>query len=263
MRILKIAVGTTIIIGSLGVGFFLIESRAPIDDAVQNPERSFSENPLATTIFSTNNPAENPVSLRATGKSSENATEKISKKIAEELIAQNPGGPSLTNGIPSITALDPEKLIEEATAAGLASFDYDSFKPEANIKALTIISVSDKQTLETYFTEFNAALENGRMKLPSELDGSSLAAFVTASHAISETVEKLSRIKTPAGVAVWHAEEIAVLTAQKNIFEAIVGANIDPIRALAAIQAFPASQTELAKLSELFTDFIIKENLSI
>lgn len=266
MRALKIILSFIVIVGSIGVGIFIIgQSVLGKGDKISLKNPPVSENiaELNSLIPKVQNDPPAKSEPLPNPDENKNSTEEFAKKIAEKLIKKNPEGPSILDGKSIVSALDPEKLTDEILAEELGNFDYESLKTEVKASSLKIMVLPSKSDLENYFRKFNQALTgplagvkiSGNDLSPQDMDLIALG--------IGKMIAGLYNLPVPSDLADWHAEEITLLTAQKNIYETLANVQYDPVKALLVIGAVQELDGEFKTLTAKFNKFIADNGLSI
>ena len=171
-----------------------------------------------------------------------NITRGLSKKIATELLAKNPGGPSLLDGKPSLTAENPEALINQILSKEIENFNYDDFNPTVRITELKI-AVNSPDATKKFAEEFHAAFQPFLdSSIPT--DNLSPAVFTPLITLTQKTAADLYTIPVPATLAPKLAKTIELLKTHEMIFRSIADAEIDPFRAFLALQLWEPKKTE-------------------
>lgn len=265
MKKISTLIGWLIIFGSLITSVFIVGKGALTlpkpQPAETNAPNAFEPVPASLPTPSQSETLE--TNIQPNGNEPQNATQALAKLLAGQLIKNNPQGPALLNGERQLQALNPDSLIETALASELENFDYLSFKTYIPISQIKINPASDPITLQKYLGNFQAIIKNESEPFAINLENPSAQEFSKIAQVLETTINDLLNLPAPTPLAALHAEEISLLTAQKNIFTALAAADADPLKALLAAQAFPIINQELENLSEKFTEFISANNLTL
>jgi hypothetical protein len=235
---------TLIAIAALGSGTYLIGKRAlaPKDNAAKLLGEFAS---LQESVPETVLPADFPFK--------ENITREFASTLAKELVEKNPYGPNLIDGERSIEGFDPDFIINEFLTDGVSQIDYESFKPEIPANAFRTTGTVTKESALAYAKNFNRATTENSVTIGAS-GALSIREFASAAEKLQGAIDALARITVPAPFAELHREEMALLTAEKNIFLAFLNMETDPLTALAAFQMLPVVLGELNDLQKGFME---------
>jgi len=239
------------IVGSalLFAGFLMVHA----NPALENKELSANINETVRPLSE---------SLQILPKNTEpNATEAIAKQIAQELIAKNPNGPSLLDGKSAIESIDPETLLNDVLAEELARFNPEDLQPIISVEELNLLNDNSKVALETYFKGLRNIL--AQSKIDSTITSFNAQEFLAFSKNLQEITDALYSLPVPVMLAPFHADELSLIEAQKNIFKRAAYASEDPLSAYLAIQMLPSINEEFLKISTAYSEIIEKNNLQI
>jgi len=267
MRFLKKLLPIALIFGAVTAGIFIVgrySQRAPSIATLSYEAaagRSFYE------LTPTANQTESLESLGATQNSASlagpafNFTRDIAKKIALELIGKNNQDPSLlASG--RINAIKPDEVVNSFLDEELKKIDYQKFIPEINYRDLKISSAGAKTDLEKYFRDSQIIIKRNLIGLGITASLFNETDIVKIIQALSRASQGLRELSVPLQLMTLHGREINLLTAQKNIFEAISNYRRDPLNAFTAFQSLGLITDEFNKLRQEFQEFALRNNLS-
>ena len=238
---MKKIIALGIIAASLTAGVLIIGSQSNPSE-VAAPEKSSDEPEM--------------FSLPASSSISKNITRDLSEKIGKEIIARNPEGPALINNDEWVKALDPEEVINKLLADDIENFNYKDLMPSINLNELKIASEPNPQLTKQYLKNFQSILKNNFLDLSFNSKNPDYADFNRLIAAYEKTIAEFYNLATPQELAAVHQKEIALLNAQKTIFENIKNYKNDPVLALLSIQANGQIDQEFTRLKEKINDFI-------
>ncbi len=180
-----------------------------------------------------------------------NLTTVIAQEIVQKIISKNPPGSLKKNG-GGIAAVAPDALIEEVVAKRLSEFDPAQFTENISPSSLVVTAVNDDTAVAAYVAGLNAALKKHYARLPVGVIASGLAAekFAAITATLDTVISDLYSLPVPPRAASFHAKQIGLFTAQKNIFAAIADMQNDPFKALLAVQALKGAQETMRALRE-------------
>ncbi len=180
-----------------------------------------------------------------------NSTEKIASKLSQEILSRNANGPELIGEKPWLSVADPEAVLDQLIDETLANFDYQSFKPIVRDSEIIISPQNDKNSVNAYLAFFQNVLSSNvpRFKKDEGFVAENLKSLLTA---YEKTVTELKKLAVPSSLKELHKEEIALLTAQKTVFEIILNYQQDPFQTVLALRANDDLNKELAVLKQKF-----------
>lgn len=181
---------------------------------------------------------------------SKNITRDLSEKIGKEIIARNPDGPSLIDNDEWVKALDPEEVINKLLADDIENFNYKDLIPSINLNELKVAGESNSQLTEHYLENFKSILENNFQDLSFNWKNPDYKDFNGLITAYEKAIVEFYQLPVPKNLAPIHQKEIALLKAQKTIFENIKNYQSDPVLALLSIQANGQIDQEFARLKK-------------
>lgn len=246
MKILKTTIGWGLIIGSIFFSFLIFK-----EHTTSIPQPVTSSGSKTESVSSQ--------SLKLT----ENSTKEIAKTIAEEIIKKNPSGPTGTDGASGISTLNPEELANKVLAQQIENIDLTDFEPQVNFSAIKISPLSDKSALENYLKNFQTILKNNFSGLAVDFKNPALEDFQKLSASYEKTVAQFYTLIVPQKLAAVHAEQIRLMSIQEAIFANLAQYEIDPMKALVAIQLSKEVDSGLNNLKTQVTAFITQNGLKI
>lgn len=193
---------------------------------------------------------------------SANYTDILAERIARKFIAENGKELSLVDGKPGLKTAPAEDLISDALAGEAANFDYRALKPVIDPKELVIVSASP-EAAAAYLQSLTRVLIKHFSNLPANLKNPSLEIYRTLAQATERSLTELRGLPVPKDLAHLHAEELALLAARKNAYDAITLTEEDAVKAFIALQALSKIDSDFARLKERFVDYIVKNRIAI
>lgn len=242
MKIFKLTVAWGLMIGSAFFSFLIF-----------NEHRASEPQPSAAITSKTESvPTE---SLRAT----ENSTREIARNIADEIIKQNPDGPTTTG----INTAKPEELAKKILSEQIENINLSDFTPQVNFAAIRTAPLSDKVSLENYLKNFQMILNNNFSNLNLDFKNPEPGDFQKLSDSYKKSVAQFYTLIVPQKLAAVHAEQIRLMSIQKAIFANLAVYEADPMKALVAIQLSKEVDAGLEDLKGQIVAFIVKNGLKI
>lgn len=250
---LKKIIPVTLVIGSLGISALIFLGKIPGELATA---------PLDRSVSSSNEPipANSPVSTDAV--SQKDTVQAIASGISDEIINNNPDGPQTLGEQLSITATDPNKIVEKLMQNGM-NIDYSKFNPEIKLSDLHILHISDKNLAENYFKSAEAITERNFSGVSSDFSKETAEDLKKTVAAYNQALSELYSLDVPANLAELHVEKIKLFTFEKNLFENISNYQADPLAALISMKMFGKAYDDLNNLSKKIADFAIQNHLNI
>jgi hypothetical protein len=191
----------------------------------------------------------------------QNLTDKISDKLADQIIKDNPDGPLAEDEQITLTLKDPKTFIEQAVKADGEEFSSEDLIYVVEKKNILPASVDDKTTQIAYITEVAGILNKNiktEFSTTAEKDGM-LSALVAEREA---TIKALYKIAVPASLLDIHQDFLTILGTQRNIYTALIDYESDPLLALLAVkfesQVRADAELTIGKLNK----FIESQNLN-
>ncbi|TSC82521.1 MAG: hypothetical protein G01um101419_567 [Parcubacteria group bacterium Gr01-1014_19] len=87
------------------------------------------------------------------------AVQGIGEEIAEEILAQNPDGPEISDEGRLITAPDPKKIAEKIIAERLSKSTFPLLAPEIDMSMIKIVPGNDPALVDGYLNNTRAISE--------------------------------------------------------------------------------------------------------
>lgn len=164
-----------------------------------------------------------------------NATNELAKKIAEELLKQNPEGPAVLEDKSWLSVLTPEELVKNL------DFDPQDFRPVIKKEKIRIAALDDKTATQTYLKNFQEILGKHWVNL----DGVDFDILIAK---LEATLADFYLLETPPSLTAIHQKEIELLTLEAALFEKLKNYEADPLEAILAANAYPGLAEEFEKL---------------
>jgi len=191
----------------------------------------------------------------------ENLTEFFIKNVGEDITKQGPGGPANIDGVSYssyLSAPDPELTVEELIAEAAEKFDPETLRPTVNDTDLTIYGDNSKESLASYFNDFQKIISDASEEIPLEfvtgeitMEGMALVAEI-----YGKSIDKFYELPVPSSALSFHKRQIELLGVKKNIFETIINYQKDPITTVLAIQELEKNNREFEELAAQMSKFI-------
>jgi len=194
-----------------------------------------------------------------------NLTSAIAKRIASELASQNPEGPKdfLGTGDPSIQALRPDLLVNQVLAQELTQFDYDTFRPSVDPHNLIIIHENSSAHMSSYIRDLLHILTERSESVSVNPSNFRPQDFAALEATLSTIIDELYALPVPESLVALHAEQIRLLTAERNIFGSLSHYENDFFKALVAVRTLQDIEREAGELATQFNLFIRTNNIEI
>ena len=181
-------------------------------------------------------------------------TETFTEQLAQEIAATNQNGPQTIDGEPSILIpdnIDIQKLVQQNSK----QIDWRNFIPkisDAEIKITALNSAEEyKRYLNSLYQIVRETLSEKNSTLETKLaqkDYNAIAIKMVEKY--ENTVGAVYALSVPVGLKDFHKKELALLTAQKNIYQKMASGKKDPLSALIATQANKKIDAEFLALKK-------------
>ncbi|MCL5017090.1 MAG: hypothetical protein M1155_00270 [Patescibacteria group bacterium] len=220
----------TILFLGLGFGgaYFIVSGSAPAAPQANN----------SSLDIVNNNPVGTEISL-SQASSTVNLSEVFAKKIAAEMTSVNPNGAITMNGQNYVAIPKPENLANDLFAEAQKNFDPKSLYPTINDSDIKISNDNSKDALVNYFLSFNAIILSNGQKLPksllSSVENIKSSDFIQMVNVYNSTIKDFYNLTVPAELLAIDKKEIELLTAEKNIYQALANMDQDPFVASLAV----------------------------
>lgn len=163
----------------------------------------------------------------------------IAAEIAQQLVEKNPDGPSVSEDQYQITALDPKKIAEKISADKLNDIDLASVNPKIDVNKLKIVPDSDNTLKESYSANVNSIINGNFSGISADFSNPKPNEIEKLVSAYNKSISALYSLNIPAILAETHAEQIRLLTLQRNLFDNIFNFQKDPALALLSMRLIP------------------------
>ena len=187
-----------------------------------------------------------------------NLTDLFVQKIKNEILQNNPQGPSTIGGKSQIQVPDTEELTTNFINEAQAEFNIQDFIPEIKDGDLKISKNNTKEAFIEYGQKFDQIVEDGKIsEIPDPQKNNDLSVLDTTIENYSNAIEKFYNLTVPELMAGIHKTEIQYLTAELKIMEKIKNYQNDPVSAMLAGQNFSEIEKEFqSRLSEQMQKFL-------
>ncbi len=239
--------------GSITIAALILFSRMPGELATAPLDRPAT--PANEPI-----PANSPVPTDALAQ--KEAVQTIASGISDEIINNNPDGPQTLGDQLSITATNPDKIVEKLMQNGM-NIDYSKFNPEIKLSDLHILHISDRSLAENYFKNAEDITERNFSGISSDFSKETPEDLRKTIAAYDQALGELYSLDVPADLAELHVEKIKLFTFEKNLFENISNYQTDPLAALISMRMFDKAYEDLNNLSKKIADFAVQNHLNI
>lgn len=195
---------------------------------------------------------------------SNNLTMALAKQFARDILARNPEGPSDLEGEQTISVpseIDIQKFVAENTA----NLDWQKFIPEIKDSSIKLTDRNSKADYENYFKKKQEALKEMTTNVSFSDPSSDLAALTKAADALTKSYEsgirKLYDVETPSNLKDLHKRQIALVTAQRSVFQKLAASASDPLGAILALESLKRLDQEFNLLTKDFSNFVSEKGL--
>jgi hypothetical protein len=191
----------------------------------------------------------NPLGFSITDPSSDNLTQTLAFSVAQNILARDPSGPQLT-----------EEEIAGQILGTPINFSFDSFLSEiATIKVATIPNPTEED-YQRYFDDIIKIVESYFTYLKVDISKLSRKDFQVLTDRLSATIAALLKVPAPADLAAFHEEQLKIISVQKKAFEHLTDFEIDPLKAVAAVQILEETNRRISTLWQSLPKIIEAES---
>jgi len=243
---------TFFITASISAAFILVFGRKQHSIAWQNPrvETTEAQRVLGTASIATPS----------------RKTEEIAKEIAQSILAKNPTGPALTEGISTISGINPEKIAGDVLEKRITDITRSILEPQLDTKNIKIIQTTTEESSKTYLLNRVGIVRKGaEALLAAKIDFSKPTPknFKDLLHIYDVLIEQLYALPAPKNLAPIHIEQLRLMTAQRLIFKSLSEYNDDAITASVALSLLDAVLQQEKELGDSLNDFIQSNRLTL
>jgi len=280
MKSAKKTVGFSVIAVGVVFAFFIFYSgkgpnvyevvntqSAPPDthnDTAMGITNAVSENNVTPRTESVPVAADNDVGSESGSKN--NLTKSFAGLLAKQVLTSNPSGPAGYQGESSIS-MPNEVNIQKFIADNYGSLDWRSLTSEIKDSRIKITADNSVASQRKFFwsqLEITSKIFAGidfKKAADSQDKTDALAAAKTLVDHYTVAIADLYAQPTPSNLTDFHKREIALVTAQKNLYEKIAATADDPLASIVAIKTLPEIDKQFSTLSTDVTAYIFKNNL--
>ncbi len=172
-----------------------------------------------------------------------NTTEELAENISKKIIEKNPDGPGSV-GAQKLSVPNPESIVNDYVQKGIDGFNYNALKPKITDSDIRIIADESSEAFSTYVKSFFGILNNGG-EVPS---GDPQTALATMIRVYGDYLTGLYALPVPKIFAELHKQQIALIAAEKNIYELVQNYEEDPLKAILAMKALEVSKSEITNV---------------
>ncbi|MBI2035352.1 MAG: hypothetical protein HYT12_01570 [Candidatus Liptonbacteria bacterium] len=174
-------------------------------------------------------------------KKEENLTQSFIEELTNEIVTKNPAGVATIDGELSLVAPN-EISISDFAAKNSKLIDWRNFIPKISDKDIKITSINSSKEYKKYLTSLYGIIKETLSDTSSatETQPKQKDYYQTANAVVNKyenTIQAVYALPTPEGLKEFHKKELALLIAQKNVYQKVSGAKKDPLSALIAMQA--------------------------
>ncbi len=191
-----------------------------------------------------------------------NTTNSIVQMISQEILAKNPDGPGPD---PRLAVPKAEEVVNNILAKGIKDFDYETLKPQVTDGDIKITRNADKAALSDYVHAFFAIFSktSGAEDAIGADPTNPLESAGTLADVYGGYEKDLRALPVPEELVAFHKRMIALMAANKKIFDIVAAYESDPMKTVLALQALGATKNELAQLYSEIALFAAKKNIAI
>jgi hypothetical protein len=210
-------------------------------------------------------PAPQPVKTEEVPTSEEeiNYTDLLVQSLANRIRRSNPIGPQEFEGQSSIMIDHPQELADYLLREDNILFDYGVVKPTIHPSDLALTPSDSRADAIDYLTTLSSTLGKYYAGVSLNPDAPNFQQFARLETAARRTLDDLYELSVPFSLAALHAEEVALITAQKNIYGILARSEDDLFKSLIAMQYLERVDEEFAQLGVLYTEYITTHNISL
>ena len=189
----------------------------------------------------------------------------MAKNISEKIVENNPAGPLTQNGAKKIKAPEASEIVEKFLAEGLANFDYESLKPKIADSDINISANASLENIEKYVKEFLALTFkplSGRAEQVADSSDPTNAVF-SLILVYEERMNEFLALEVPKILAPLHKKHLALLGANKKIFELINEYDNDPLTSVLALNALNLIRAESVDIYRDIARVVIENKIKL
>jgi len=261
MKFPKKTVGLSIIVLSAAISIFLIGKgaqsknnnlEARLDKSFQiqaenQPNEKLEDVLKNSEILAYNTGANN--NLNNTNDSN-NATEKIVKKIAQDIINKNSGNPSFLKETSWLNLDDPNNILSNSLVKEIANFDTSLFNPKIKYEDLKISPAPNIPLPDDYLLNVTNVFQENYNSSGINSYNISYGDLKKAELMFENILTGLYKITVSDELKHLHLKQIQLVTTLRNILQTISSSEDDPFLALVAINALGPINQEFTKFNQ-------------
>ena len=171
-----------------------------------------------------------------------NLTDLFVQKIKNEILQNNPQGPSTIGGKSQIQVPDTEELTTNFINEAQAEFNIQDFIPEIKDGDLKIIKDSPQKILN-YGLQFDLIIKDAQSQI-KDWENFDLENIKNMIEIYENSIRRFKELSTPESMADIQKTEIKYLTAELNLLKSVLNYGSDPITAALASQNFSVLEKE-------------------
>lgn len=181
--------------------------------------------------------------------------------IAEEIIAQNPEGPEISDEGRLITAPDPKKIAEKIIKERLSQSSFALLTPEIDLNSLKIVPNNDPAFVNAYLENAKAISASNFAGINIDFTDPDVEDFKKLAAAYEKTINDYYALNVPSSMLALHKEKLTLFMQQKKIFTNIANIEKDPLAALVSMRLLGRAYDDLTNINERIIQFAQKYNL--
>ena len=194
-----------------------------------------------------------------------NTTEDLAKNISEKIVENNPAGPIAEGGVKKLKTPEVSEIVQTFLEDGAAKFDYASLKPEFSDADLNISADDSVVAIEKYAKEFLALtfqpLDSRAEQASNTADPAS--ALISLISIYKDRLDNFARLEVPQVLAPLHKKHLAILAANKKIFEIMNEYESDPLASVFALNSLNLVREESVDIYRELAQVIIKNQIKL
>jgi len=183
-----------------------------------------------------------------------NLTESLAKDLILEVISKNPDGVRSIEGELSLVTPD-EIPLDAFVANNYHLIDWRNFVPKVSDSDIKVTSETSTEAYTAYLNSlYRIIRETPSAKSSAIANKLGEKDYYWAANELvrkyEDTIQAVYALPVPVGLKEFHKKELALLTAQKNVYQKIGTSKYDPLSAIFAMQANEKIDSEFAALKE-------------